>query len=580
MRFTRQIVVILGLILLAATSAFSQQLQSGALLTITSNDGLVNRAVYDSQIHSGQVQQSPCDADKVVTDAYVLQGGSPTGCDEGDLYETSQSFGTATISGNGYSFTVTTFYLCGISTVSNPNYPNPCTPPTALSTPPTFTPPVPYTVANGFCNTNGNICTSPDTGFMAVTLNAVPSGTTFNGTITLAGVAQNPNEQNPIYCPTAIGGVGPASDTFNSSIEGEVLALNQTWVFALAKDASNCGGFIQTQTQMLTAAGTPGATITFPFGPDEKEPGEVGPGFLPGSDYILTGLTNTGGETITFSLTPVLASNNPNGPGYLLFSPGGNFPNYTCDPYGDLSEVVGGEMPISNHVCAEVHLACSVGGDVGDCETFTFNLTTDYTQPSDVNGAGNAFLEDDGEQENDPGTCPSSSWDANIFLSVSVLQTKKKGGSNPSNACFTAANGTVNNQPAPLVQEGQSFVSFEGLEIPFVLQPPKINLWPADSKLSAPFSFDYIGSTLTNATFSPQLLPINCSTRALTGGSPIPITGTLYNLTALYPKLFPVENGLTEYLFDAVELPKGCYDVQFEFALGPQLIVPQQFLFF
>lgn len=51
--------VVLALVLFAPTLVFPQQLQSGALLTIQSSDGTVNRAVYDSQIHSGNVQAPP-----------------------------------------------------------------------------------------------------------------------------------------------------------------------------------------------------------------------------------------------------------------------------------------------------------------------------------------------------------------------------------------------------------------------------------------------------------------------------------------------------------------------------------------
>lgn len=56
----------------------------------------VNLSVYDSGIHSGVFRVSPCDG--ISTDAYVLQGGSPTGCDNGDGFETSQAPGN-------YSFT-------------------------------------------------------------------------------------------------------------------------------------------------------------------------------------------------------------------------------------------------------------------------------------------------------------------------------------------------------------------------------------------------------------------------------------------------------------------------------------------
>jgi hypothetical protein len=51
----------------------------------------VNLSVVDSNIHSGSARVSPCDG--ITTDAYVLQGGSPIGCDNGDGFETSQAQG-------------------------------------------------------------------------------------------------------------------------------------------------------------------------------------------------------------------------------------------------------------------------------------------------------------------------------------------------------------------------------------------------------------------------------------------------------------------------------------------------------
>ncbi len=51
----------------------------------------VDLTVFDSQIHSGAPRVSPCDG--ILTDAFVLQGGSPAGCDNGDAFETSQAPG-------------------------------------------------------------------------------------------------------------------------------------------------------------------------------------------------------------------------------------------------------------------------------------------------------------------------------------------------------------------------------------------------------------------------------------------------------------------------------------------------------
>ncbi len=101
------VAAVLMLVLFAPAIAFSQQLQSGALLTITGTSPVVNRAVYDSQIHSGNMSRSAHAMGQLVTDAYVLQGGSPTGCDNGDTFETAQYPGQhamVTVSGLDNSF--------------------------------------------------------------------------------------------------------------------------------------------------------------------------------------------------------------------------------------------------------------------------------------------------------------------------------------------------------------------------------------------------------------------------------------------------------------------------------------------
>jgi hypothetical protein len=51
----------------------------------------IHLSVNDADIHSGLFQTSPCDG--ISSDSYVLQGGSPTGCDNGDGFETAQAAG-------------------------------------------------------------------------------------------------------------------------------------------------------------------------------------------------------------------------------------------------------------------------------------------------------------------------------------------------------------------------------------------------------------------------------------------------------------------------------------------------------
>ena len=216
-----------AMVVLASAVALSQTPTSGALLTIT-NGSSVNLKIYDSQIHTGTVRTVPLtptngsscpSTDLIPTDAYVLQGGAPTGCDSGDAFETGNGAGvtgTATL-GN---FTITTQYLC--ASVSGCGASSDTT----------------------ICETSGNsgfVCIgganpSVDTGFLTVKNN----GADFNGTITLTGTS------------TTTGGFCPASSPVTDSFTG-TLAGGASRTFALSQDSSNCGGFNAAQTLTLTA---------------------------------------------------------------------------------------------------------------------------------------------------------------------------------------------------------------------------------------------------------------------------------------------------------------------------------------
>ena len=232
MKLIRHLVQFAGLILLVTTTALSQTPTSGAALTINGSVGsiAVNQNIYDSQIHTGNVISvgANCSAGDAayLTDAYVLQGGSPTGCDPGDAFETTQGTGTATIAGTGYSFAIETQYL------QNNNDDD----------------------ENTYCTSPGvtpQICAAPDTGFLTVTNN---SGSAFTGTITLSGTAVNPQAG---FC-----GSGVASTTYTNGLDN-----GASVVLALSSDSSNCGGWNADQTLTLTA----GATTKFPFGTDAYE---------------------------------------------------------------------------------------------------------------------------------------------------------------------------------------------------------------------------------------------------------------------------------------------------------------------
>jgi len=288
---------VVALVSFSPTLGSAQQLQSGALLTIKDSTGTTIAAIYDSQIHSGTVQTDVCDA-AVVTDAYVLQGGSPTGCDNGDAYEVTdnnenvkhQFPGKADISGPGFSFHIETHYLLG-----------------------------------SFCNTANTICANPDTGFLTVTNTSTSA---FAGTITLTGTS-----------PTT-GGDCPPTGTVSDSYSAGLSANGGFVTLALSTDSSNCGGFNASQTATLTPKGT----AIFHIGPD---------------DYELAAANNVGGETLTLDLVPVLqSSSNPGHTASNTFSPGGLFASDNCNAYASLSET-GNPVCPEFHLSCSVAADCS-----------------------------------------------------------------------------------------------------------------------------------------------------------------------------------------------------------------------------
>jgi hypothetical protein len=283
MRFSFRVVQFALVILLLAVAAHAQTPTSGAMLTINGNVGntAVNILIYDSQIHSGTVHPVPtgggsnCGAgdQAIPTDAYVLQGGSATGCDPGDSFEVTDNNGNAvhqtygltdiTLSAGpgspalpGTGFEIKTQYLCsGVQSVGgNCNFGE-----------------VPL------CNTSRTICANPDTGFLTVTNN---TGEVFTGMITLQG---NSLIQGGSYCaqngiafdnwPSGLSFVGqevaeePSSVTLALGTMGDAVGL---------ADSSNCGGFNFDQKQPIAS----GQKTTFLFGNDKLSftPASVNPG--------------------------------------------------------------------------------------------------------------------------------------------------------------------------------------------------------------------------------------------------------------------------------------------------------------
>jgi len=216
-----------ALVVFGTVFAFSQTPQSGALLSIdgTGTSSGVHLKIYDSQIHTGTVRtpagNGSCSAllgsDDIPTDAYVLQGGAPTGCDPGDDFETNFGAGVTGTKTLG-NFTITTNYpLVGH------DQPEVCE----------------YTGnSGGVCIGEAN--SSVDTGFLTVKNN----GTDFTGTISLAGNSG----ADAGFCP-------PGNALLTDSFTG-TLSAGASRTFALAADSSNCGGFNKAQHLILSNTST------------------------------------------------------------------------------------------------------------------------------------------------------------------------------------------------------------------------------------------------------------------------------------------------------------------------------------
>ena len=561
------------------------RITSGALLTIDGTAGnAVNIKLYDSQIHSTNVQVVPTDngsnclaGDQIPTDAYILQGGAPTGCDPNDPYEvtddnsisnTHQDSGQADRSG----FHIETHYrmqtivnITGASAASagNTTYDYSLTsgPDLQANENIVITGMVPdanngtftissvvsgtsFTANNGSgvadgeqhgtgtapCNKSGSVCANPDTGFLTVT-NSTSSP--FTGTISLTGVS-------PIaggYCPAG----GMASDSSSAG-----LAIGASVTLALSTDSSNCGGF--NQAQHLTLSNTTPSTAA--FGKD---------------DYVIAPL-NSNGDTLDILPIPVPAgplgsdtfgpfppscvpsctfqsgafgSESPIDASPLRFGAGSNFAptKYACVPYADFSAD-------KNPVCVELQVTPG-----GTLTPYLYNVTNDFS--IDANSlpggiGGPAFL------GHHVVPCPDSGFDQNLFLQyiAAPIGDPLKGGGSGGGSCWVVAfdpsatavtTGTVN-----------SFTGFSGL-----LAPPSFNRVNIGSAFPLNFTFptaglhlcstvNNSGSSCTGGASRPWVafgtLSINCTTKvvsptqteqtAAAGGSNLQTISTTPSLTS------------------------------------------------
>jgi hypothetical protein len=531
--------------------------KSGAMLTISGTAGgnPVHIVIYDSQIHSGTVQAVPvvgtgtssCTSTDATypTDAYVLQGGSWTGCDPGDEFEVTENNtsgfahqlpGKADIS----RFHIETHYICSGA----------CS---GFVSPPAF---------SSYCNSSRTICTilgGPDSGFLTVTNN---TGFDFTGTITLQG---NSPIAGGSFCPASVveGGPGVASDSWTSGLAAGAsvrLALGSEGNTYSPKgaDSSNCGGFNAPQTQGITA----GATTIFQIGHD---------------DLQITPLNSNPGDTLTLLPVPVPAgplSGNMFGSeivGFTTtpFSAGINYPTQASIPYSDLSAN-------KNPVGLELQLSCTPAPEsADDCGTFINSTQVDFdvdknSFPSGIGGA--QFL---GEHDNSPvgynGQCPTEGFNVDIFFAYTATTPDPIKGKTLGNSCFV----TTFDPTAAAVPAGTTVTTktFEGFFFP--VSDTKLNI--VEDGLPVPLdwkSFDNIsGKPVTNLTLCPNstgtgctapwvsvaTLPINCTTHQPTGTlTPAPGNSLFLNF----------KNGTYLYFLKTAGGSSGCFTPVLTFSIG------------
>jgi hypothetical protein len=355
--------------LVVSTSAFASQNPptSGALLSIdgTGSSSSIHLKLYDSQIHSGSVKAVPdltgtcafASGDNIPTDAYVLQGGAPTGCDPNDPYEVTddntalpsshqasglkpaakfsgfkvethyRSVPVVSISGvisndgegnttysysqlrgadilAGENIAIGGFDLAG--SANNGNYIISSVTPgvSFIANNPNGVPDngqnatgVASRASAAVCNTSGTICASPDSGFLTVTND---TGSDFTGTISLTGIPQSNT------CAAASDSATFTSPALANGV-AVTLGVGTPGNPALV-DSSNCGGFNQAQPLPLTSNMTSAAF--FGGGPPDVNGLCAAPCK---DDYQFTPRNSASGDT--FSILPVPVPAGPLGSG-------------------------------------------------------------------------------------------------------------------------------------------------------------------------------------------------------------------------------------------------------------------------
>ncbi len=326
---------------------------SGALLSIISSDGTVKIYRYDSQIHSGSVQAVPVGSDlsncnstdaTYPTDAYVLQGGSWTGCDPGDGFEMTDN----NIFGAGQAV--------GKADIATDN--------TATS------------FGSGFhVETHYG-----STGSVTVKNN---TGSPFSGTISLSGnptISGAPTPACPITPSATANGGAPLISS------GAGLGVGASVTLSIPGDSSACGGFNAPQMQPLSN----GIQTTYNIGKDYFN---ITPLNANSGDYLKvlpvpvpagpvgTPPFATAGMFGVEPVTSLPASLSPT----TQFS-ATNYPNQACVPVASFSasmrDASFNPQPTLNPVCPELQLDCVLSDGITACsdhDTFLWTANVGVT---------------------------------------------------------------------------------------------------------------------------------------------------------------------------------------------------------
>jgi hypothetical protein len=329
-----------------------------------------------------------------------------------------------------------------------------------------------------------------------------------------------------------------------------------TW-FAIEGTPTSFGQISQTQTI------EPGVTTVYPIGKD---------------NYKITPFNNQGGErlTITAFLVPKASFVPPNG-----------FSTESCIPYADFSGV--------QDTCVEIQQTCQESATSNDCNTFLYQMMTNYDLPTDLSAIGGPdFLYFQNQ------SCPTNaaSTAQSVFLSYNVnrFDPVTRGGSNPTNGCFIA---TYTVGATPITSGGTS--TFVGFQSP--VSNTALNIVKAGSAVPLKWvQLDTQGNPVTNLSLCTALSPASVCTAPAGASAPwlfvqayaVPgslcaaglTVGTdtlsttaaggsgLQNLSTTLP-------GLYQYNWKTPSgTPKGtCAEITFTYSSGAFLVTPPEFQF-